>query len=275
MAFGRNPVCCHPDYELCIEQLDWWAECWPLQNGHYPPCAHDFGRNLVYHFHKAFNIMELTELVSVGRLNAQQWCRRHGQTWEEHQAGVDFFGAPFSYRYLEPTDCLLYHLEWTRGPYILLQEPEASGETTRVASPHDSPHTLDHFSCITHEHLAWDIAHKPRLFSPMPQAATQHNLSDTTGESSTCRSATNTAPHQATASNDHYDEDARQPLPQPSFDPPLPSGPAPTVTAAEAECVSFRSRKDFLRFLLLPGAFEAMLMAGRQPCWVWKNLPEY
>ena len=66
-----------PDYELCIEQLDWWAECWPLQNGHYPPCAHDFGRNLVYNFHKAFNIMELTELVSVGRLNAQQWCRRH------------------------------------------------------------------------------------------------------------------------------------------------------------------------------------------------------
>ena len=85
-----------PDYELCFEQLDWWAECWPLQNGHHPPCAHDFGRNLVYHFHKAFNIMELTELVSVGRLNAQQWCRRHGQQWEEYEVGVDFFGGPFS-----------------------------------------------------------------------------------------------------------------------------------------------------------------------------------
>ena len=109
----------------------------------------------------------------------------------------------------------------------------------------------------------------------MPQAATQHNLSDTMDESSTCRSVTYTAPHQAIASNEHYDEDAHQPLPQPFFDPPLPSGPAPTVTAAEAECVSFRSRKDFLRFLLFPGAFEAMLMAGRQPFWVWKNLPEY
>ena len=55
-----------PDDELCIEQLDWWAEFWSLQNSHYPPCAHDYGRNLVYHFHKAFNIMELTELLSVG-----------------------------------------------------------------------------------------------------------------------------------------------------------------------------------------------------------------
>ena len=92
--------------------------------------------------------------------------------------------------------------------------------------------------------------------------------------SSACRNATNSAPHQATASVDHYEEDARQPLPQPFFDPPLPSGPAPTIISAEAEYVSFRNREDLLRFLLLPGAFEAMLMAGRQPFWVWKNLPE-
>ena len=60
-----------PDFELCIEHFEWWAEFWLLQNSCYPPCAHDYGRNLVHHFHKVFNVMELTELVSVGRTKAQ------------------------------------------------------------------------------------------------------------------------------------------------------------------------------------------------------------
>ena len=80
--------------------------------------------------------------------------------------------------------------------------------------------------------------------------------------------------HQAAASVDHFAEDSRQPLPQLYLDPPLPSGPAPTITPAEAACVSFNSRNDLLRFLLLPGAFGAMVMAGRQPFWVWKNFPD-
>ena len=60
-----------PDFELCIEQLEWWAEFWLLQNRRYPPCAHDYGRNLVHHFHRAFNVVELTELVFVARAKAQ------------------------------------------------------------------------------------------------------------------------------------------------------------------------------------------------------------
>ena len=258
-----------PDYELCTEQLDWWAECWIMQNGHYPPCAHDFGRNLVYHFHRAFNTMELTELVSVARVNAQEWCWQQERIWEDFQAGVDFFGAPFSYRYLKPEDCLLYHIEWTKSPYVQLQEPEAPGETTSATAPHNLPHITNYLSSTTLEHLAWDMAHKPRTFSPTPRAAAQHHPFDITRESSN-----NSASPQVTASIDHYEGDARQLLPQPFFDPPLPSGPAPTITPAEAACVSFRNRSDLLRFLLLPKAFGAMLMAGRQPFWEWKNLPE-
>ena len=65
-------------------------------------------RNLVHHFHDAFNVMEVTELVSVGRTKAQEWCLSHGHKWRDVHAGVDFFGSPFSYRYLEPKDCCLY-----------------------------------------------------------------------------------------------------------------------------------------------------------------------
>ena len=67
--------------------------------------------------------------------------------------------------------------------------------------------------------------------------------------------------YQAAARFDNFAEDSRQPLPQPYLDPPLPSGPAPTITPAEAACVCFNSRNDLLRFLLLPGAFGAMVMA--------------
>ena len=100
------------DFELCIEHFEWWAEFWLLQNSRYWRCAHYLGRNLVHHFHKAFNVMELTELVSVGRTKAQEWCLSHGHKWRDVHAGVDFFGSPFSYRYLEPNDCCLYHIEW-------------------------------------------------------------------------------------------------------------------------------------------------------------------
>ena len=58
------------------------------------------------------------------------------------------------------------------------------------------------------------------------------------------------------------------------MDPPLPSGPAPIISAAEAAGLSFSCRSDLLRFLLLPGAFDAMVMAGRQPFWVLKGFPD-
>ena len=53
-------------------------------------CAR-FGRSIVHHFFRAFNVLELRELVFVGRAKAQDWCRRQGQTWGEVQVGVDFF----------------------------------------------------------------------------------------------------------------------------------------------------------------------------------------
>ena len=71
-----------------------------------------------------------------------------------------------------------------------------------------------------------------------------------------------------------FPEDSRQPLPELYMDPPLPSGPAPIISMAEAARVFFNCRSDFLRFLLLPLDFEAMVMAGRQPFWVWKGFPD-
>ena len=71
-----------------------------------------------------------------------------------------------------------------------------------------------------------------------------------------------------------FPEDSHQPLPELYMDPPLPSGPAPIISMAEAACFSFNCRSDFLRLLLLPWAFEAMVMVGRQPFWVWKGFPD-
>ena len=87
-----------PDFDFCIEQCEWWSEFWLLRDGRYPHCAHDFGRSVVHHFYRAFNVWELTELVSVGRAKAQEWCHRQGQTWLEAQGGVDFFGSPWSFK---------------------------------------------------------------------------------------------------------------------------------------------------------------------------------
>lgn len=124
-----------PDYELCIEPCEWWTEIWTLQDGRYSPRAHGFGRNLVYHFPKAFSIMELTELISAGRLLAQACCRSRGHAWCDINAGVDFYGEPFSYRYLEPNNCCLNHILWTNNPYAALIESvfaKAKQEPTRL-----------------------------------------------------------------------------------------------------------------------------------------------
>ena len=78
-----------------------------------------------------------------------------------------------------------------------------------------------------------------------------------------------------TATTFEYDaEDARHPLPPLISYPPLPSGPAPTTTPEEAAAAMFANRKDFMGFLVKPRAFDAMIAAGRQPFWVWKNLPD-
>ena len=44
------------------------------------------------------------------------------------------------------------------------------------------------------------------------------------------------------------------------------------ITPEEAAAVTFTNRRDLMGFLLYPGAFGAMIAAGRQPFWVWKNL---
>ena len=60
-----------PDFELCIEQGEWWSELWFLQGGSYSHCVGYLGRFVVHNFYKAFNVCEFTELVSVGRAKAQ------------------------------------------------------------------------------------------------------------------------------------------------------------------------------------------------------------
>ena len=64
------------DFEFCIEQGEWWSELWFLRDGSYSHCARYLGRFVVHHFYRAFNVWELTELVSVGRAKAQEWCHR-------------------------------------------------------------------------------------------------------------------------------------------------------------------------------------------------------
>ena len=198
----------------------------------------------------------------------------HGHKWRDVHAGVDFFGSPFSYRYLEPKDCCLYHIEWTNSPYASLQESEALLEALMVASSHSLPHTPCHPSGFCLEHLAWDMVHKPCPVIPAPSTALQHRHHASTSELTAFRCTSNIIQHHAAASFVHYAEDARQPVPQPYFDPPLPSGPSPTITPEEAASVSFSSRNDLLRFLLLLGAFGAMVVLGRQPFWVWKSFPD-
>ena len=87
-------------------------------------------------------------------------------------------------------------------------------------------------------------------------------------------SVANEEQYYTAATYEHDAEDARHPLPQLTCDPPLPSGLAPMITPEEAAAVAFANRRDFMRFLLYPGAFGAMIAAGRQPFWVWKNLPD-
>ena len=45
-----------PDFDLCIEQCEWWSEFWLLRDGRYPHCAHDFGRSIVHNFYMAINV---------------------------------------------------------------------------------------------------------------------------------------------------------------------------------------------------------------------------
>ena len=58
------------------------------------------------------------------------------------------------------------------------------------------------------------------------------------------------------------------------MDPPLPSGPAPIISVSDVASLFFNSRSEFFRFLLLPGAFDALVMSGRQPFCVWKGFPD-
>ena len=39
-----------PDFELCIEQGEWWSESWFLRDGSYSHCARYLGRFVVHHF---------------------------------------------------------------------------------------------------------------------------------------------------------------------------------------------------------------------------------
>ena len=109
---------------------------------------------------------------------------------------------------------------------------------------------------------------------PAPSTALQHRHHVITPELTDFRCITNMVHYHAIANFDYNAEDARQPLPQPNFDTPLPSGPAPMITREEAASVTFTNRNDLLRFLLFPGAFGAMVDVGRQPFWVWKSLPD-
>ena len=81
------------------------------QHRRYSPSAHSFGRDLVYNFLNSFNTMELTELVSAGLLRAQAWCRSHGHEWCDMNGGVNFYGEPFSYRYLGLNSCCLNQIQ--------------------------------------------------------------------------------------------------------------------------------------------------------------------
>ena len=109
---------------------------------------------------------------------------------------------------------------------------------------------------------------------PALSTALHHRHHVITPELTDFRCTSNMVQYHAAASFDHYAEDGRQPLPQPYFDPPLPSGPAPTITQEEAASVTTTNRNDLLRFLLFPGAFGAMVDVGRHPFWVWKSLPD-
>ena len=160
-----------------------------------------------------------------------------------------------------------------KQPVCFAQESEALVETLMAASSHSLPHTPCHPSGFCLEHLAWDMVHKPCPVIPAPSNALQHRHHATTSELA-FRHPSNIVQHHADASFAQYAGDARQPLPQPYFDPPLPCGPSPTITPEETASVSFSSRNDLLRFLLLPGAFGAMVVAGRQPFWVWKSFPD-
>ena len=195
------------------------------------PALYDFGHSVVHHFFRAFNVRELTQLVSVGRAKAQEWCRRQGQTWVEAQGGVDFFGSPWSFKYVEPKDCCLFHIEWSICPYASLQEAEVLGKATTSAS-HCAPNTVSLHSGFDHEHIEWDMVHKPCRAIPVSQTAMQkHHVPEN-------------LPGRTTDMGLHQDarchvfpEDSRQPLPELYMDPPLPSGPAPTISMAEAACV--------------------------------------
>ena len=62
-----------PDGKLCLEPCECWTEVWALVDGHYPPRAHNFGRDIVHHFLDVIHIEELVDLVAAGRLKAQAW----------------------------------------------------------------------------------------------------------------------------------------------------------------------------------------------------------
>lgn len=44
------------------------------------------------------------------------------------------------------------------------------------------------------------------------------------------------------------------------------------ITPEEAAAVTFTNRRNLMGRLLYPLAFGALIAAGRQPFWVWKNL---
>ena len=106
----------------------------------------------------------------MGRAKAQEWCHRQGQTWLEAQGGVDFFGSPWSFKYVEPKDCCLLNIEWSICPHASLQEAEASGKATTPAL-HYAPNTGSSHSGFDHEHTEWDMVHKPGRVIPAPQVA--------------------------------------------------------------------------------------------------------
>ena len=133
---------------------------------------------------------------------------------------------------------------------------------------------LSHLSCPSLEHYAWSMAQRSGPAPIVRPNEKRHMYDDSAPVPLAISSVANVEQHCTATTSEHDAEDARHHLPPPISYPPLPNSLAPTTTPEEAAAAMFANRKDFMGFLVKPRAFDAMIAAGRQPFWVWKNLPD-
>ena len=92
-----------------------------------------------------------------------------------------------------------------------------------------------------HEQIEWDLVHEVCRAILVSQAAMQkHHVHEHLPGRTTDRGLRQDARCHV------FPEDSRQLLPELYMDPPLPSGPAPIISMAEAACLFFNCRSDFL-----------------------------